>query len=181
MARDSTPTNNKEILMEETVIISGARTPIARFGGSFVDVPAVDLGSVVIKAALERAGVKPEQVDHVIMGCVGQTDDETHAARLAALRAGLPNSVSALNVNRICGSGLEAINTAARYIETGDADVVVAGGMENMSQLPYLLPKARWGLRMNDAVLQDQMIVMLSCPVNLYHMGVTAENLAEKF
>ena len=168
--------------MQQAVIVSGARTPIGRFGGAFKSFGAPDLGAVAIKAALERTGIDPEEVDEVILGNVLQAADAGYAPRLASLRAGIPEEVPAIAINRQCSSGLEAINLAAQLIRTGDADVVVAGGTENMSMSPYLMRNVRWdGLRMGKANMDDSLIEGLSCPVNNYHMGVTAENVASRF
>lgn len=167
--------------MGEVVLVSGARTAIGRFGGAFKDTPASDLAAIVIKAAVERAGIKPEQVDQVILGCVGQVMEDAYIARHAAVKAGIPIEVPAYTVNRICGSGLEAINTAARWIECGDAEVVVAGGVENMSMQPYYVRYARFGYRLNHGVLEDGIQHLLGDPFSKVPMGITAENLAEKF
>jgi acetyl-CoA C-acetyltransferase len=167
--------------MRDVVIVSGARTAIGRFQGGFTDTPASDLAAAVIKAAIERGGVRAEQVDQVVLGCVGQVMEDAYIARHAAVKAGLPIEVPAYTVNRICGSGLEAINTAARWIECGDADVVVAGGAENMTRLPHYLRGARSGYRLGDATVEDGILQVLSDPFNGYHMGVTAENLAAEF
>lgn len=167
--------------MEEVVIVSGVRTAIGRFGGGFVNTPAAALGAVVIREAVQRAGVEPPQVDQVVFGCAGQFGEDAYIARTAAVGAGLPEAVPAYTVNRLCGSGLEAINTAARWIETGDAEIVVAGGAENMSRYPYLTRESRWGLRLGDATLQDGLLQVLHDPFHRYHMGMTAENLVEKF
>ncbi len=169
--------------MREAVIVSGARTPIGSFGGAFKDVPAPDLGAAAIRAALERAGLVSEKVDEVFMGNVLQAADSGYAARLATLRAGVPQEVPAISVNRACSSGLEAINIAAQLIRTGEVEIAVAGGLENMSQAPYLIDyRARLdGLRMGDHVIKDSLVGGLSCPVNLYHMGVGAENIREKY
>jgi len=167
--------------VEEVVIVSGARTAIGRFQGGFANTPASDLAAAVIKAAVERAGIEPSTVDQVVLGCVGQVMEDAYIARHAAVKAGLPVEVPAYTVNRICGSGLEAINTAARWIETGDAEVVVAGGAENMSMLPYYLRNARNGYRLGDGKLEDGITLVLQDPFNRYHMGVTAENLAESY
>ena len=168
--------------MRQPVIVSGARTPIGRFGGSFKDVGAVDLGGIAMKEALDRANVSPDWVDEVFVGNVLQMNDDTYAARLAALKAGIPEEVPAMAINRWCSSGLEAINMAAQLVMTGEVEIAVAGGAENMSQTPYILPyRARFdGLRMGDATLRDGLIGGLNCPVNYYHMGVTAENVAAK-
>ena len=169
--------------MDNPVIVSGARTPIGRFGGSFKDYSAVDLGAVAMKEALSRANVDPKDVDEVVLGNVLQVNDDGYTSRVAALRAGIPEEVPAININRWCSSGLESINMAAQLILTGEAETVVAGGAENMSQTPYLMPKqARWdGFRMGDVSVKDGLIAGLNCPVNYYHMGVTAENVASRF
>jgi acetyl-CoA C-acetyltransferase len=167
--------------MEEVVLVSGARSAIGRLGGAFQNFPASDLAAAVIKAAVERAGVEPEQVDQVILGCVGQVMEDGYIARHAAIKAGLPIEVPAYTVNRICGSGLEAINTAARWIECGDAEVVVAGGVENMTMMPYYVRNARYGYRLGHGQLEDGIQHLLGDPFSKVHMGITAENLAEKF
>ncbi|MBI4307783.1 MAG: acetyl-CoA C-acetyltransferase [Chloroflexi bacterium] len=166
----------------DIVIVSGARTAIGRFGGGFRDYPAPQLGAVAVKEALRRAKLEPREVDQVIMGCTLQVGETVNVARQSAVLAGLPVDVPAYTVNRVCGSGIEAIHCAARMIEAGDAEVVIAGGVENMSQMPYLLRNARWGYRLGDAVLEDSMVSgPLQCPFNHYHMGITAENVAEKY
>ena len=167
--------------MEEVVLVSGARSAIGRLGGAFQNFPASDLAAAVMKAAVERAGVKPEQVDQVILGCVGQVMEDGYIARHAAIKAGLPIEVPAYTVNRICGSGLEAINTAARWIECGDAEVVVAGGVENMTMMPYYVRSGRYGYRLGHGQLEDGIQHLLGDPFSKAHMGITAENLAEKF
>ena len=169
--------------MQDAVIVSGARTAVGRFGGAFKDVSAPELGAAAIKAALERAGLEPDQVDEVVMGNALQATEAGYAARLSSIRAGIPEEVPTIAVNRQCSSGLEAINMAAQLVRTGEADIAVAGGTENMSQSPFLLDyKARFdGLRMGNAEMVDGLIEGLGCPVNRYHMGVTAENVAERF
>ncbi len=168
--------------MHEAVIIGGARTPIGRFGGALKDIPAWELGAIAIRAAVERSGVSPDAIDEVIMGNVIQAADSGYAARKAALAAGLPDTVPAMTVNRACSSGLEAINMAVQAIRVGEAQVIVAGGAESMSQAPYLLPKARFdGLRLGDATLVDSVLLGISCPIYDYHMGVTAENVADRY
>jgi len=167
--------------MEEIVIVSGARTPIGKFQGAFSNTSASDLGAIVIRAAVERAGLTPEQVDHVILGCVGQVMEDGYISRHAAVKAGIPIETPAVTVNRICGSGLEAINTAARYIHSGDASVVVAGGTENMTMMPYYLRSGRAGYRMGNGVIEDGILHLLGDPFSKQHMGITAENLAEKY
>lgn len=169
--------------MRDVVIVSGARTPIGSFGGVFKDVSAADLGAVAIRAALARAGLEPNQVDEVFMGNVLQAEEAGYTARLSALRAGIPSEVPAITVNRACSSGLEAINIAASFIKSGEVEVAVAGGTENMSRSPFLLGyQSRFdGLRMGNTEIRDSLIEGLSCPVNDYHMGVGAENIAEKY
>ena len=169
--------------LQEAVIVSGARTAVGRFGGAFKDVAAPDLGAEAIKAALERAGIRPEQVEEVVMGNALQATEAGYAARLSSLKAGIPQETPTIAINRQCSSGLEAINMAAQLVRTGEVDIAVAGGMENMSQTPYLLGyQARFdGLRMGDATMRDGLTEGLGCPVNRYHMGVTAENVAERF
>lgn len=170
-------------MMQEAVIVSGARTAVGRFGGSFKDTPAPELGAMAIKAALERAGVRPDQVEEVVLGNALQAAEAGYAARLASLKSGIPEETPTIAINRQCSSGLEAINMAAQLIRTGEVDIAVAGGLENMSQAPFLMDhKARFdGLRMGDATLRDGLVEGLGCPVNRYHMGVTAENVAERF
>tara|TARA_B100000029_G_scaffold513097_2_gene611618 strand:+ start:2979 stop:4154 length:1176 start_codon:yes stop_codon:yes gene_type:complete len=167
--------------MEDVVLVSGVRTAIGRFNGSLANTPASDLGSTVIKEAVNQAGIEPEIVDQVIMGIVGQVAEDAYLSRVATIKAGLDIETPAVNVNRLCGSGLEAINSAARYIETGDAEVVVAGGAENMTRLPYYLRKARSGYRLGHDTIEDGVVKLLSDPFEGYHMGITAEKLAEEF
>ena len=168
--------------MREVVIVSAVRTALGSFGGSLKDVPAADLGATVIKEALNRAGVKPEAVEEVIMGNVIQAGLGQNVARQATLKAGLPNEVSAMTINKVCGSGLRAVSLAAQMIKAGDNDIIVAGGMENMSAAPYVLDKARWGQRMGDGKFIDTMIKdALWDAFNNYHMGVTAENIAKEW
>ncbi len=169
--------------MQNAVIVSGARTPMGRFGGSFKDVPAPELGATAIRAALERAGIEPEMVDEVVFGNALQSAEAGYASRLASLNAGIPEETPTIAVNRQCSSGLEAINMAAQLVRTGEVDIAVAGGTENMTQVPFMLdPSVRFdGLRMGDSTLRDGLIEGLGCPVNRYHMGVTAENVAARF
>jgi acetyl-CoA C-acetyltransferase len=171
--------------MAKKIVLAGAcRTAIGKMGGELSSVPAVEMGAVVIKEALKRAGVKPEQVDQVYMGNVIQAGLGQNPARQASIKAGLPVEVPAVSINVVCGSGLNCVNMAAQMIEAGDADIVVAGGMESMSQAPYALPKARFGYRMNapKGSMVDCMITdALWDAFNDYHMGVTAENVAEKY
>lgn len=168
--------------MKEVVIVSAARTAIGSFGGSLSQVPATTLGATVIKEVLQRAGVKPDQVDEVIMGNILQAGLGQGPARQAAIEAGLPHQVPAMTINKLCGSGLKAVHLASQAIQLGEAEIIVAGGMENMSLAPYLLPKARTGYKMGDQAVIDSMIQDgLMCAINNYHMGVTAENIAEKY
>jgi acetyl-CoA C-acetyltransferase len=167
--------------MEDVVLVSGVRTPIGKFQGAFANTPASDLGAIVIKEAVSRAGLQPAQVDHVVFGCVGQVMEDGYLSRHAAVKAGMPIETPAVTVNRICGSGLEAINTAARYIQTGDAAIVVAGGAENMTMMPYYVRSGRTGYRMGNGTLEDGILHLLGDPFSKQHMGITAENLAEKY
>lgn len=166
----------------EIVIAGACRTAIGKFGGTLTNVPTAELGAIVIKEAIARAGIKPENVDEVIMGCVLQAGLGQSVARQASVKAGVPVEVPALTLNNVCGSGLKAVNMAAAMILAGEADIIVAGGMENMSAAPYALPSARWGYRMNDGKTVDTMVNDgLWEAFNNYHMGVTAENVAEQF
>ena len=169
--------------MAKKVVIAGAcRTAIGKMGGVLSTVPAVDMGSIVIKEALKRAGVPADQVDHVYMGCVIQAGLGQNVARQASLNAGLPIETPAVTVNVVCGSGLNCVNMAAQMIQAGDADIVVAGGMENMSMAPYAMTKARFGYRMNNATIIDTMVNdALTDAFNHYHMMITAENVAEQW
>ena len=166
----------------EVVIVSAVRTALGNFNGSLKNVSAPELGATVIKGALEQAGVKPEQVDEVILGNVLQAGLGQNPARQAAIAAGIPESVSSMTINKVCGSGLKAVHLATQAILAGDAEIVVAGGMENMNQAPYILKNARDGFKMGDQKLIDTMTSDgLTCVFNQYHMGITAENLADKY
>ena len=169
--------------MAQKVVLAGAcRTAIGKMGGALSNIPAAELGSIVIKEALNRAGVKPEQVDEVLMGCVIQAGLGQNVARQASIKAGLPAEVPAVTINVVCGSGLNCVNMAAEMIKSGDADIVVAGGMENMSLAPYALPKARFGYRMNNGTLVDCMVNdALWDAFNDYHMIQTADNVAKQW
>lgn len=168
--------------MREVVIVSAVRTAIGSFGGSLKDVPSSELGAIVIKEAVNRAGIKPELVEEVVMGNVIQAAQGQNVARQAAVKAGLPVEVPAMTINKVCGSGLRCVALAAQMIKAGDCDVVVAGGMENMSAAPYAVPGARWGQRMGDGKIVDTMIKdALWDAFNNYHMGVTAENIAKEW
>ncbi|MBT2693337.1 acetyl-CoA C-acetyltransferase [Bacillus sp. ISL-55] len=166
----------------EAVIVAAVRTAIGSFNGSLKNISAPDLGAAVIKDALKQAGVEPGQVDEIIMGNVLQAGLGQNPARQAAIKAGIPESASSMTINKVCGSGLKAVHLAAQAIIAGDAEVVVAGGMENMSQAPYLLKNARDGFKMGDQKLVDSMTSDgLTCAFNDYHMGVTAENLCSRY
>ena len=168
--------------MREVVIVSAVRTAIGSFGGSLKDVPSSELGAIVIKEAVNRAGIKPELVNEVVMGNVIQAGLGQNVARQAAVKAGLPIEIPAMTLNMVCGSGLRSVALAAQMIKAGDCDVVVAGGMENMSRAPYALETTRWGQRMGDGKLVDTMIKdALSDAFNNYHMGVTAENIVKEW
>ena len=166
--------------MKEIYVVNCCRTAIGSFGGSLKDTPAADLGAIVIKEALNRAGVKPEQVDEVMFGCILTAGLGQNVARQAALKAGVPASVPAYTVGMVCGSGMKSVIEAGRTILAGDADIVVAGGTENMSAAPYALPAERWGARMGDKKVIDTMIKDgLWDAFNNYHMGTTAENICD--
>src|SRR6266478_1976344 len=168
--------------MTETVIISAVRTPIGKFQGALKPMTATQLGAIVVKAAVERAGLKPEQVDEVIMGNVVSAGLGQNPARQAALRGGLLPDVAAMTINKVCGSGLKAVALAAQAVQVGDSDIVVAGGMESMSNAPYLLPNAREGYRLGNGTIVDSMIHDgLWDAYENYHMGNTGENVAEKY
>ena len=173
----------EEIYMTKKVVLAGAcRTAIGKMGGALSNTPAAELGSIVIKEALNRAGVKPEQVDEVLMGCVIQAAQGQNVARQASIKAGLPIEVPAVTINVVCGSGLNAVNQAAAMIMAGQADIVVAGGMENMSMAPYAMTKARFGYRMNNATIIDTMVNdALTDAFNHYHMMITAENICDRW
>ena len=169
--------------MAKKIVLAGAcRTAIGTMGGALSTVPAAELGAIVIREALKRAGVAPEKVDQVYMGCVIQAGQGQNVARQASIKAGLPIEVPAVTVNVVCGSGLQCVNMAAQMIEAGDADIVVAGGAENMSMAPYAMMKGRYGYRMGHSTMFDTMISDALWDVfNDYHMGVTAENVAEQW
>jgi acetyl-CoA C-acetyltransferase len=168
--------------MREVVIVSAVRTAIGKFGGALKDVTTVELGSTVIKEAVKRAGIKPEQVGEVMMGCVYQAGLGQNAVRQASVKAGIPVEVPAMTLNILCGSGLRSISLAAQIIKAGDEDIIVAGGMENMSRTPYVVQSARFGQRMGAAEMQDSLLHDgLFDAFNNYHMGITAENIAEQW
>lgn len=167
--------------MKDVVIVSGVRLPVGSFGGSLKGVSAIDMGAMVVKEAVKRAGIKPSDVDEVIIGQVGEVAENGFVARAISLKAGMPKETTAYSVNRQCGSSLQSIADAMMEIETGFADVVVAGGAENISQLPYYVKDARWGARMGHKTFEDGVIDILTWPLDGNHNGVTAENVAEKY
>lgn len=168
--------------MREVVIASAVRTPVGSFGGSLKNIPAIDLGALVIKEAIKRAGIKSELVDEVVMGNVLQAGLGQNPARQASVKAGIPVEVPSFTINKVCGSGLRAVSLASQMIKAGDDDIVVAGGMENMSRAPFLVNGTRWGIKMGNQTFVDEMITDgLWDAFNDYHMGMTAENVAEKF
>ena len=166
----------------EVVVLSGVRTAIGDFGGSLKDIPPSDLAAQVVAEAVNRSGLKPDEIGHCVIGNVLHSDRrDLYISRVAALKGGLPTETPALTVNRLCGSGLQAIISAAQMVLLGDADAVVAGGAESMSRTPYWVPAARFGAKMGDSTMTDAMTGALTCPIGDTHMGVTAENLAEKY
>lgn len=167
--------------MREAVIVSGVRLPVGSYGGSLKDVSAIDMGAMVVKEAVRRAGIDPVQVDEVIIGQVGEVAENGFVARAISLKAGMPKETTAYSVNRQCGSSLQSIADAVMEIQTGQADVVVAGGAENISQLPYYVKDARWGARMGHKTFEDGVIDILTWPLDGNHNGVTAENVAKKY
>ena len=168
--------------MRDVVIVSAARTPIGSFGGALKSVPTRTLGAIAVKEAIKRAGIKAEDIDEVVLGCVLQGALGQNVARQIAMDAGIPKEVPAMTLNKVCGSGLRAISLAAQMIKAGDADIVVAGGAENMSMAAYAVPSARWGARMNNTKMVDMMVNDgLWDAFNDYHMGITAENVAEQW
>lgn len=166
---------------KDVVIVSGVRLPVGSFGGSLKTVSAIDMGAMVVKEAVKRAGIDPAEVDEVIVGQVGQIAECGFVARAISLAAGMPKETTAYSLNRQCGSGLQAIADAVMEIQTGFADVVVAAGTENLSQVPYYVKDARWGARMGHKVFEDGVIDLLTWPLNNSHNGITAENVANQF
>jgi acetyl-CoA C-acetyltransferase len=167
--------------MTDIVILGGARTAIGTFGGSLAGTTPIDLGTIVSKAALDRAGVEAGQIGHVAFGHVINTEPrDMYLSRVAAMGAGVPDTTPAMNVNRLCGSGVQAIVSVVQSLMLGDAQFGLAGGAENMSRSPYILPQTRWGQKMGDAGAQDMMLGALNCPFGTGHMGVTAENVAKE-
>ena len=168
--------------MQDLYIVNCCRTAVGSFGGSLKDVPAPEMGAIVVKEALSRAGVKPETVDEVMFGCVLSAGLGQNVARQVAIKAGIPQEVPAYTVSMVCGSGMKSVIEGARAILCGDADIIVAGGTENMSAAPYSVPAARWGARMNQSTLVDTMIIDgLWDAFNHYHMGTTAENVCDQY
>jgi acetyl-CoA C-acetyltransferase len=168
--------------MREVAIVSAARTAVGTFGGGLRDIPAVELGKIAVEEALKRARIEPGQVEEVILGNVLQAGQGQNPARQVLIRSGIPKEVPGTTINKVCASGLKSVMMAAQAIKAGDADIIVAGGIESMSQAPFYVPGARWGYRMNDGTLVDGMIQDGLLDIfNRYHMGVTAENVAEKF
>jgi acetyl-CoA C-acetyltransferase len=169
-------------MTREVLILSGVRTAIGGYGGSLKDTPPADLGAMCVREAVRRSGAKAADMGHVVFGNIIHTEAHDHyLARVAGVKGGLPHETPALTLNRLCGSGLQAVITAANMISSGDCDFAVAGGAENMSRSPYLAPALRWGARMNDAALVDMMVGALSDPFDDVHMGVTAENVARQY
>lgn len=166
---------------DDIVLVAGARTPIAKFGGSLKTLSAIDMGALVVSEAVKRAGIDPSVVDECIIGQVGSWGPNGFVARAISLKAGLPNETCAYSVNRQCGSGLQSIADGIMEIQTGQAEVVVAGGSESLSQLPYYVTDARWGARMGHKQFEDGVIDILTWPLDMSHNGVTAENVAKKF
>jgi acetyl-CoA C-acetyltransferase len=168
--------------MKEVVIIDAVRTPVGSFGGSLTGVPAVELGTIVVKELLKRTGLESSQVDELIFGCVLQGGQGQNVARQVLIKSGLPKEIPAMTINKVCASGLRSVSLAASIIKAGDADAIIAGGTENMSAAPYAVSKVRWGVRMNNDTLTDLMIHDgLWDAFNNYHMGMTAENVAEEY
>ena len=166
--------------MNEVVIAAAARTAVGRYGGSLKGTPPTDLGATAVAAAMERAAIEPSQVDQVVFGnVIHSAPEDMYMARVVAMKAGIPKEVPAFTVNRLCGTGVQAIVSAAQTIATGEAEVAIAGGAESMSRGPYWMPDARWGARMGDTGVVDPVVGGLTDPFDDIHMGVTAENLAE--
>ena len=168
-------------MLDDIVILSGARTPVGTFGGSLSGTPPIELAATVTRAALERAGIEGERIGHVVFGHVINTEPrDMYLSRVASMEAGVPETVPAMNVNRLCGSGAQAIVSAIQTLAMGDTDFALAGGAECMSRSPYIVPAARWGQKMGDVETRDMMLGALNCPFGTGHMGVTAENVAEE-
>jgi acetyl-CoA C-acetyltransferase len=169
-------------MTNEIVILGGARTAIGTFGGALAATPPTELGTIVARAAMQRAGVSPEKIGHVVFGNVINTEPrDMYLSRVAARDAGVPDAVPAMNVNRLCGSGVQALVSATQNLMLGDADFALAGGAENMSRAPYIMQNARWGQKMGDVRSLDMMLGTLNCPFGTGHMGITAENVAAEY
>ncbi len=169
-------------MSKEVVIVSACRTPVGSFGGTLKDTPSRKLGAIVMAEAVKRAGIKPEQVDEVVFGCVLQAGLGQNIARQCMIDAGLPVETTAFTINKVCGSGLRAVSLAAQIIKAGDADIIIAGGVESMTMAPYVIPKARYGYRMGNGTMIDEMVFGgLTDIFNGYHMGITAENVNEQY
>lgn len=167
--------------MADIVILGGARTAIGAFGGALAGISPIDLGTIVAKAALNRSGVSPDQIGHVAIGHVINTEPrDMYLSRVAAMQAGIPETTPAMNVNRLCGSGVQAIVSMIQTLQLGDADFALAGGAENMSRSPYIISDQRWGAKMGDVKTRDMMLGALNCPFGTGHMGITAENVARE-
>jgi acetyl-CoA C-acetyltransferase len=180
MARGAIEAPLQEESLTDVVITSAARTAVGRYGGALKGVAPTDLGATAVEAALERSGIEPDQVDQVVFGnVIHSAPEDMYMARVVGMKAGIPQEVPAFTVNRLCGTGVQAIVSAAQTIATGEADVAVAGGAESMSRGPYWVPEARWGAKMGDTAIVDPVVGGLTDPFNDIHMGVTAENLAE--
>lgn len=167
--------------MSQAVIVGGVRSPVGSFGGALREVSAAELGGLVLQEALRRTKIDPSQVDEVIMGCIGQIAEDAYIARRCAIHAGLPVTVPALSINRLCSSGLQAIVSASHAIASGQAGIILAGGTENMSQFPFYVRKGRWGYRLGHGTLEDGLILALTDPFTNVHMGATAEKVAEQY
>ncbi len=168
--------------MRDVFIINAVRTPVGSFGGALTGVPAVELGTLVVKELLKRTGLKPEQVDELVFGCVLQSGQGQNVARQIVIKSGIPREVPAFTINKVCASGLRSVSLAAQMIKAGDADAIIAGGTENMSAAPYGAPNVRWGARLNNGQLVDLMIHDGLWEIfNNYHMGMTAENVADQY
>ena len=169
-------------MTEEVVLLSGSRTAIGSFGGSLKSVSPIDLGTLVAKDAIKNSGLAEKQIEHAVFGHVINTEPkDMYLSRVVSLRAGLPNTVAAMNVNRLCGSGLQAVVSAIQTLTLGDAEFALAGGAENMSKSPHIIGSNRWGKRMGDTVVEDMMLGALNCPFDTGHMGITAENVAKEY
>src|SRR6056297_4269396 len=167
--------------MTDIVILDGARTAIGTFGGALAATPPTQLGAHVARAAMQRSGVDPAQIGHVVFGTVINTEPkDMYLSRVAAIEAGIPDTTPAMNVNRLCGSGAQAVVSVVQSLMLGDADFGLAGGVENMSRSPFIVPDARWGAKMGDIKSLDMMVGTLTCPFGSGHMGVTADNVAKE-